>query len=101
MGALTLRLRRSKAVKATIHRPCHLHGSWRPRSLTDIRGPVFPDEYQEFLSLDAESIDHVLDQYSSKLGDVVFLGEGDELQAYVAAPNGSELVKFGQEWRSP
>jgi hypothetical protein len=66
-----------------------------------MRGPVFPDEYQEFLTLDAESIDHAIDQYSSRLGDVLFLGEGDELLAYVLGVFNWELVKFGQEWRSP
>jgi hypothetical protein len=66
-----------------------------------MRGPVFPDEYHEFLTLDAESIDHALDQYSRRLGDVLFLGEGDELLAYVVGVFNCEMVKFGHEWRSP
>jgi hypothetical protein len=51
--------------------------------------------------LDADGIDRVIDQYASELGDVVFLGEGEELEVYVAAPFGWEMVKFGREWRSP
>jgi hypothetical protein len=51
--------------------------------------------------LDADSIDGVFEQYTSDTGDVIFLGEGDDLVAYVAAPFGWELVKFGREWRSP
>jgi hypothetical protein len=66
-----------------------------------MRGPVFPEEYQEFLALDAETVDHAIDQYSSRTGDVLFLGEGDELVAYVIGPFNWELVKFGKEWRSP
>jgi hypothetical protein len=90
-------------MKAIIYRLKKLegHASWRPRSLTDMRGPAFPDEYQVVLALDADSIDHTLDQYSSQLGDVIFLGEGDDPTVYVAAPFGRELVKFGREWRSP
>jgi hypothetical protein len=90
-------------MKAIVYRLKQLegHGSWRPRSLVDMRGAIFPDEYDEMLALDAESIDHVFDQYPSMLGDVVFLGEGDELEAYVAAPFGWEMVKFGRQWRSP
>jgi len=90
-------------MKAVVYRPNQLrgHGSWRPRSLVDMRGAVFPDEYHEFLVLDSESITRLDDQYPSKLGDVVFLGEGEDLEAYVAAPFGWEIVKFGPEWRSP
>jgi hypothetical protein len=88
-------------MKAVVYRPNRLHGSWRPRSLADERGPRFPDEYREILILDADSIDSVFDQYTSTLGDVIFLGVGDGLIAYVAAPFGWELVKFGPEWRSP
>ena len=90
-------------MKAVIYRLNQLegHGSWRPRSLVDMGGAIFPDEYHELLVLDAESITHAFDQYPSKLGDVVFLGEGEELEAYVAAPFGWELVKFGREWKSP
>jgi hypothetical protein len=36
------------------------------------------------------------------LGDVIFLGDNEEERlAYVAAPYGWEMVKFGQEWKSP
>lgn len=77
------------------------HKSWRPRSLTDMRGAVFPDDYQQLLTLDVDSVEHAIDLYSSKLGDIIFLGEGESLMAYVAAPFGYELVKFGHEWRSP
>jgi hypothetical protein len=66
----------------------------------DDRGPRFPEEYCEILVLDADSIADVFQQYASELGDVIFLGDGDDLIAYVAAPFGWELVKFGQEWRS-
>jgi hypothetical protein len=88
-------------MRAVVHRPHQLHGSWRPRFLRDDRGPRFPEEYLEFLVLDADSIDGVFQQYSAELGDVIFLGEGDDLIAYVAAPFGWELVKFGHDWRSP
>jgi hypothetical protein len=66
-----------------------------------MRGAVLPDDYSIILVLNAVSIDHALEQYESKLGDVVFLGEGEELMAYVAAPFGYEMVKVGREWRSP
>jgi hypothetical protein len=67
-----------------------------------MRGPIFPDEYYEFLVLlDAQSIADAFEQYLSKLGDIVFMGEGEEMLAYVAAPFGWEMVKFGREWRSP
>jgi hypothetical protein len=88
-------------VKAKVYRPNQLHGSWRPCSLVDRRGPRFPDEYGEILVLEAVDIDDVFDQYASELGDVVFLGEGEDLIAYVAAPFGWELAKFGHEWKSP
>jgi hypothetical protein len=90
-------------MKAVVYRLIQLdrHGSWRPRSLVDMRGAFFPDDYHQFLELEADSIAHAFDQYASNLGDVVFLGEGEELQAYVAAPYGWEMVKFGREWRSP
>ena len=91
-------------MKAVIYRLNQLkgHKSWRPRSLVDMRGAIFPEEYHEFLVLlDAQSIAHAFDQYLSMLGDVVLLGEGDELLAYVAGTFGWELVKFGREWRSP
>jgi hypothetical protein len=77
------------------------HGSWRPRSLTDMRGARFPDEYHEHLVLAAESIADVFDQYESKLGDIIVLGDGDEREVFAAAPFGWETVKFGREWRSP
>ena len=89
-----------KAVVYRLKKPDG-HASWRPRSLTDMRGPVFPDEYQVVLSLNANSIGHAIDQYSSQLGDIIFLGEGDDLTAYVGDLFGWELVKFGREWRSP
>lgn len=90
-------------MKAVVYRPNQLdrRGSWRPRSLVDMRGAIFPDEYHEILVFDTESITHAFDQYPSELGDVIFLGEGEELEAYVAAPFGWEVVKFGREWRSP
>ena len=77
------------------------HGSWRPRSLTDMRGARFPDEYHEHLALDAGSIADVFDEYKSKLGDVIVMGDGDERECFVAAPFGWEAVKFGREWKSP
>lgn len=91
------------AMKAVVYRLNCRKGqrSWRPRSLVDMRGPIFPDEYYDFLELEAESIDNAFDQYASELGDIIFLGEEEALIAYVAAPFGWELVKFGQEWRSP
>lgn len=90
-------------MRAVVYRHDKLegHGSWRPRSLTDMRGARFPDEYHVFCALDAESIAHAFDQYESELGDVIVLGEGDDKDAFVAAPFGWESVKFGQEWRSP
>jgi hypothetical protein len=88
-------------MKALVYRPKKRHGSWRPRSLVDDRGPCFPEEYNEILVLHARNIDGVLEQYVSVLGDVIFFGEGDDQLAYVAAPFGLELVKFGQQWRSP
>lgn len=90
-------------MKAIIYRPNKTegHASWRPKSLTDMRGPVFPDEYHELLTVDAESVDHAIGKYSSRTGDVLFLGEGDELIAYVIGPLNWEMVKFGREWRSP
>jgi len=66
-----------------------------------MRGPAFPDEYEVVLTLDADSLDHALDQYPSQLADVVFLGEGDDLMAYAIGPFNCEVVKFGREWRSP
>lgn len=103
LTGLVLALDTRKAMKAVIYRPKQLEGhkSWRPRSLTDMRGPVFPDEYLELLVLDANSVNHAEEQYSSQLGDIVFLGGAEEEVAYVAAPFGWELVKFGQNWRSP
>jgi hypothetical protein len=90
-------------MKAVIYRLNNAagHGSWRPRSLVDARGAFFPDEYHELLALDSESVASVFDQYPSQLGDVVFFGEGDVLEAFVAAPFGWEIVKFGREWKSP
>jgi len=90
-------------MKAIVYRLNRTEGlaSWRPRSLVDMRGPVFPDEYHEILTLEADNIYHALDQYPNTLGDVIFFGEGDEMMSYVAAPYGWEMVKFGKEWRSP
>lgn len=88
-------------MRAVVYRPIHLHGSWRPRSLVDLRGPRFPEEYQKFQILAADSIDTACDQYPATTGDVIFLGTGKNRIAYVVAPFGWELVKFGQEWRSP
>jgi hypothetical protein len=92
-----------RPMKAVVYRPIHPDktASWRPRSLVDMRGPVFPDEYCAYLLLEATDIHDAMRQYSSKLGDVVFLGEGDEMLAHVAGPYNWELVKFGTEWRSP
>jgi hypothetical protein len=81
----------------------------------DRRGPRFPDEYRDILVLEAENIDlpeqygriqtesiaGLFDHYSPQTGDIVFFGEGEELAAYVAGPFGWEIVKFGEEWRSP
>lgn len=89
-----------KAVVYRLNQP-EGHRSWRPRSLVDMRGAFFPEQYHELLVLDAESIGHAHDQYESKLGDVIFLGEGDDIEAHVAGPLGWELVKFGRAWRSP
>jgi hypothetical protein len=82
-------------VRAVIHRPDKAggHGSWRPCSLTDGRGPKFPEEYREVLTLEAKGVAHALEQYRSELGDVIVLGEGDESEAFVAAPFGWEPVK--------
>jgi hypothetical protein len=66
-----------------------------------MRGAVFPDEYQELIEFQAENVVNALDLYPAKLGDVILLGEGEELDAYVVAPFGYEQVKFGREWRSP
>jgi len=90
-------------MKAVVYRfdTSEAHGSWRPRSLTDLRGARFPDEYHEHLVLDAESIADVFDQYESKLGDVIVMCDGDQREVVVAAPFGWETVKFGREWRSP
>ena len=90
-------------MRAVVYRLNQLegHGSWRPRSLVDLRGAIFPDEYHQLLTMEADDAAHAFDQYASELGDVVFWGEGEELEAYVAAPFGWEIVKFGREWRSP
>ncbi|HEV3084210.1 MAG TPA: hypothetical protein VGY66_30890 [Gemmataceae bacterium] len=104
-----------KGMKAVVYRPNQLHGSWRPCSLVDKRGPRFPAEYQEILAVEVESVDlasrfesilaenigGLFDSYTPETGDVIFLGEGDDLEAYVVAPLGWELVKFGAEWKSP
>jgi hypothetical protein len=106
---------RPMAMRAVVYRPNHLKGSWRPCSLVDRRGPRFPDEYLEILAVEVQSIDlfsqfermraedigGLFDRYTPETGDVVFLGEGDDMVAYVAAPFGWELVKFGAEWKSP
>ena len=90
-------------MKAAVYRLNRLegHGSWRPRSLVDMRGDVYPDEYHELLALDTQGLTHLDDEYPCKLGDIVFLGEGADMVAYVAAPFGWEMVKFGAEWKSP
>src|SRR5262245_55160848 len=101
-------------MKAVIFRPNHLHGSWRPCSLVDNRGPKFPEEYREVLALEvendlfaqfervqAEHIDGLFEEYVPLTGDILFLGDGDELMVYAAGPYGWEIVKFGSEWRSP
>ena len=102
-------------MKAVVYRPNHPKGSWRPRSLVDDRGPRFPDEYREILAVEIQAIDlrnqfermcaedvrELFDRYAPVTGDVVFLGEGDDMAAYVVAPFGWEIVKFGAEWKSP
>ena len=88
-------------MKAVVYRPVDLQGSWRPRSLVDMRGPRFPEEYREILVLEADNAEHACDQFATQTGDVIFLGEADELEAWVTAPLGWEMVKFGSEWRSP
>ncbi len=87
-------------MKAVVYRPIHRNGSWRPRSLVDMRGPRFPEEYEEILVLEAGSVEKACDQYPTRTGDVVFMGEGDDLDAYVISPYGWEIVRFGREWRS-
>jgi hypothetical protein len=83
--------------------------------LVDYRGPIFPDEYRELLVTEVEDMDQVsqieriqaedisglFDKHMVQTGDIVFLGDGEELNAYVAGPMGWEIVKFGAEWRSP
>lgn len=102
-------------MRAVIYRPKNLHGSWRPKSLVDLRGPRFPQEYQDIFDLEVESVDlprrfdrllaediaGLFDRYSPETGDIVFLSEGEDLAAYACAPFGWERVKFGREWRSP
>ncbi len=90
-------------MKTVVYRLNQLqgHGSWRPRSLVDMRGAFFPKDYHELLVLDAEDVAQACDRYPCKLGDILFMGEAEGLTAYVVAPRGWELVKFGQEWRSP
>jgi hypothetical protein len=80
-----------KRVKAKVYRAEKQHGSWRPRSLIDRRGPLFPDDYRYALTIEAEpkSLDG---SYESLLGDVVVFTEED---IYVAAPFGWERVKLG------
>ena len=51
--------------------------------------------------MDVDNIENALDKFEGKLGDIVFLGDGDDLIAYVLAPFGYELVKFGAAWSSP
>jgi hypothetical protein len=83
--------------------------------LVDGRGPRFPEEYREILALEieyvdianqlerinTESISGLFDRHRPETGDVVFLGEGDNLMAYVCASFGWEVVKFGAAWKSP
>ena len=102
-------------MRAVVYRPKSLKRSWRPRSVLDTRGAEFPDEYHEILAIEVPSIDPfshserlraedipgLFDLYKPETGDIVFLGERDDLAAYVAAPFGWELVKFGAEWKSP
>jgi hypothetical protein len=56
-------------MKAQVYRPNQLgaHGSWQPRSLVDMRGPVFPDQYHALVVVDATEIAHVFDQYPSSV----------------------------------
>jgi hypothetical protein len=102
-------------MKAVVYRPVHLRGSWRPRSLVDNRGPTFPEEYRELLVLEIEDIEPLarferiqteiipglFDKHVTQTGDLVFLGDSEELNAFVTGPMGWEIVKFGAEWRSP
>jgi len=57
-------------MKAVVYRPNQLdrRGSRRPRSLVDMRGAIFPDEYHEILVFDTESITQAFDQYPSEWG---------------------------------
>jgi hypothetical protein len=105
----------SSRMRAVVYRPNHLHGSWRPCSLVDGRGPRFPEDYREILALEVErvaigsqferinteSISELIDRYRPETGDVEFLGEGDDMMAYACAPFGWEVVKFGAAWKSP
>ncbi len=86
-------------MKAIVYRPKQLEltGSWRPRCLTDDRGLSFPDEYQTLVVMDVDGLEHACRMYSSKLGDVIILGEGDAAVVYAAGPLGWESVKFGRE----
>ena len=53
------------------------------------------------MTLEATNITDTDDLYDVKLGDVIVIGEGDDMIAHVAAPFGWEMVKFEAEWRSP
>ena len=102
-------------MPAVVYRPSRLGGSWRPCSLVDKRGPRFPEEYQEirnviveyvslvdqFEKINTETLSGLFEEYAPTTGDVVFLGKGEDLMAYVCGPMGWEIVKFGAEWRSP
>jgi hypothetical protein len=88
-------------MKAVVFRPIVKRGSWRPRSIGDMRGPWFPEEYRELMTLSADSVEHACEQFATILGDVIFLGSGINLVVYATAPFGWEMVKFGRQWRSP
>ena len=88
-------------MKAAIYRPMRAHGSWRPRCPVDMRGPRFPEEYRVILALEAKNIEDVEAQQPLTTGDIVLIGDGGGLIAYVAGPCGCELVEFGSECRSP
>jgi len=88
-------------MKVTVYRPIAAQGSWRPRSLVDLRGPRFPSEYRVLLTLEADNPEHVSTQYMAQTGDVFLSGDEDSLNAFVIAPFGIERVRFGMAWQSP
>ncbi len=91
-------------MKAVVYRPVELHGSWRPRSLGDMRGPRFPEAYSELVTLDIgeDVLEEASEQYDSALGDVILLFDEDGIaNAFAAGPYNWERIAFGSEWKSP